>query len=420
MTVVNTGADDATFVLSGFALSGTDVLTVQLDADVVTLASGSSTVVPVHVALDGVAADGQVFHVVLTANSSLDGSVSDSVVQSLVYRAQQVTLELNADVSEVEAGGTVTGTLRLTSRVTDRLTLSASGATCSFPGPVNLTGTSEALPWSCTMAENAPAGLVALNVSVRSAIGGLSTDVVASDAVVVTVLASWGEAAPIEVVVEDASLSIETSGSETTVVRVTNTANAQAVGELDLAGSNLAYLQATWVRLSDGARTGSFSLEPGASARFSLELVRLTTGAASAEPEVLATYTMAGVERSESGGTLQVDLPGPTLPPSGLDLGLLQLSNQDSLLALSSGWVVALLLFGLLRIRRSAPATEDEEEEDEAKDDVAELGHNEARIEEGNKVACPSCDAVLGVPGGSEPPFRFTCPTCQSSIRVLP
>tara|TARA_A200000159_G_scaffold101598_1_gene94417 strand:- start:135 stop:575 length:441 start_codon:yes stop_codon:yes gene_type:complete len=146
----------------------------------------------------------------------------------------------------------------------------------------------------------------------------------------------------------------------------------------------------------------------------------LTTGAASAEPEVLATYTMAGVERSESGGTLQVDLPGPTLPPSGLDLGLLQLSNQDSLLALSSGWVVALLLFGLLRIRRSAPATEDEEEEDEAKDDVAELGHNEARIEEGNKVACPSCDAVLGVPGGSEPPFRFTCPTCQSSIRVLP
>ena len=420
MTVVNTGADDATFVLSGFALSGTDVLTVQLDADVVTLASGSSTVVPVHIALDGVAADGQVFHVVLTANSSLDGSVSDSVVQSLVYRAQQVTLELNADVSEVEAGGTVTGTLRLTSRVTDRLTLSASGATCSFPGPVNLTGTSEALPWSCTMAESAPAGLVALNVSVRSAIGGLSTDVVASDAVVVTVLASWGEAAPIEVVVEDASLSIETSGSETTVVRVTNTANAQAVGELDLAGSNLAYLQATWVRLSDGARTGSFSLEPGASARFSLELVRLTTGAASAEPEVLATYTMAGVERSESGGTLQVDLPGPTLPPSGLDLGLLQLSNQDSLLALSSGWVVALLLFGLLRIRRSAPATEDEEEEDEAKDDVAELGHNEARIEEGNKVACPSCDAVLGVPGGSEPPFRFTCPTCQSSIRVLP
>ena len=420
MTVVNTGAMPATFVLSGHSSGGSQALLVNFDQDVVTLAAGASTVVPVEFTFDGTGTDGQVYQVILTATSSLDAAVFDAVVQSIVYRAQQVTLALDADVVEVEAGGTITGTLRLSSRVDDRLTLTATGATCTLPGPVDLSGTSESLPWSCTMSESASAGLVALNVSVRSALSGVQSAVVASDAVVVTVLASWGDSAPIEVVVEDASLSIETSGSATTVVRLTNTANTRAVGELDLAGSNLAYLQATWVHLGDGTRTSSFSLEPGASARYTLELVRLTTGASSAEPEVLATYTMADTERTESGGTIEVDLPGPAMPPTGMDLGLVQLSNQDSLLALASGWVMSMLLFALLRIRRSPVDDEDEEDDESTEKEVVELGHNEARVEDGNKVTCPSCDAVLGVPSGSDPPFRFTCPTCSSSIRVLP
>ena len=165
----------------------------------------------------------------------------------------------------------------------------------------------------------------------------------------------------------------------------------------------------------------NLSPAPHPSARYTLELVRLTTGASSAEPEVLATYTMAGTERTESGGAITVDLPGPEMPPTGMDLGLVQLSNQDSLLALASGWVMSMLLFGLLRIRRSATAEdEDQDEEEGSEKEVVELGHNEARLEDGNKVTCPSCDAVLGVPSGSDPPFRFTCPTCSSSIRVLP
>ena len=420
MAVVNTGATTATYVLSASTVFGSEDLTVTLGENVVTLAAGESRVVPVHIALEGVAMDGGVFQVSLTATSSLDGSVSDSVVQSVVYRTQQVTVTLDADNTDVAAGGTVTGTLRLSSRVDDRLSLSASGATCTLPGPLNLSGSSEPLTWSCTVSDSASAGLLALNVSVRSAIGALGADVVASDAVVITVLASWSEAGPLDVVVEDASLSIETAGSATTVVRITNTANAVAEGELDLAGSNLAYLQSTWVRLGDGARTSSFSLEPGASARYTLEMVRLTTGASNAEPEVLATYTMAGVERTDSGGTISVDLPGPALPPAGLDLGVVQLSNQDSLIGLTSGWVVALLLFGLLRIRRAPRAPQEEEEDVEQDEEPVELGHNEARIEDGNRVSCPSCEATLGVPAGSEPPFRFTCPTCQSSIRVLP
>jgi hypothetical protein len=81
---------------------------------------------------------------------------------------------------------------------------------------------------------------------------------------------------------------------------------------------------------------------------------------------------------------------------------------------------MSMLLFGLLRIRRSPGVEESEDDDESTEKEVVELGHNEARVEEGNKVTCPSCDAALGVPPGSDPPFRFTCPTCSSSIRVLP
>ena len=65
--------------------------------------------------------------------------------------------------------------------------------------------------------------------------------------------------------------------------------------------------------------------------------------------------------------------------------------------------------------------TEGPDEEEPEEDEVAEptaLGYNECRMEDG-KVSCPSCDARLGVPRASEPPFRFTCPKCTTMIRVI-
>ena len=60
-----------------------------------------------------------------------------------------------------------------------------------------------------------------------------------------------------------------------------------------------------------------------------------------------------------------------------------------------------------------------EEEEEEPEKDVPELGYNECRLDGESKVNCPTCDARLGVPRGSVPPFRFTCPQCSNKIRVV-
>ena len=63
----------------------------------------------------------------------------------------------------------------------------------------------------------------------------------------------------------------------------------------------------------------------------------------------------------------------------------------------------------------------DDEEEDEVEEEkeLPELGYNECRLDGESKVNCPTCDARLGVPRGSTPPFRFTCPQCENKIRVV-
>jgi transcription initiation factor IIE alpha subunit len=48
-----------------------------------------------------------------------------------------------------------------------------------------------------------------------------------------------------------------------------------------------------------------------------------------------------------------------------------------------------------------------------------QLKSNECRMTPDNKVTCPFCQAKLGVPRGSEPPFKFTCPQCDKKIRVV-
>ena len=93
---------------------------------------------------------------------------------------------------------------------------------------------------------------------------------------------------------------------------------------------------------------------------------------------------------------------------------------------MGGGWLLAIVAIQLLRRRSSKPVDvleaeeEDEAEEDEEEEkDLPELGYNECRLDGESKVNCPSCDARLGVPRGSVPPFRFTCPQCDNKIRVI-
>ncbi|MED5291983.1 MAG: hypothetical protein VX778_07100, partial [Candidatus Thermoplasmatota archaeon] len=89
--------------------------------------------------------------------------------------------------------------------------------------------------------------------------------------------------------------------------------------------------------------------------------------------------------------------------------------------AMAAGYVLfalAVMVIRLRKPRRVVPVEEEEEEEEEETKQYA-LGPNECRMDSNRRISCPSCEARLAVPGGNEPPFRFTCPTCDSSIRVV-
>ena len=271
----------------------------------------------------------------------------------------------------------------------------------------------------------ASASVTSVSITVRmqnSAVAGSTSNPSASTTLNVTVRSGWTAEQPLSIVVEDTSLVLDVDGSTHTVVRVTNTANGPVTGTMSLAGRNLAYVQSSWVDMQSNSRSASFSLEAGETVRFQLELVSMKSTSGSATPEVLAIYALDGVQRTDSGGEVEVEIVGTPLAPSGMDLGLFTLSNKDSLLLLASGWVLSVLLIGLLRISRRSKGTsspEVEQEEEEVEQDLPELGHNEARMEDGGRVVCPNCDSALGVPSGSVAPFRFTCPRCASGIRVV-
>ena len=155
-----------------------------------------------------------------------------------------------------------------------------------------------------------------------------------------------------------------------------------------------------------------------------MTVISNTARTATSEIVIRATSTGGGVLNTDESIPLPVSIEGPALPPNGLSLPLgVSVSQPTTLSVMGAGWLVALVAIQLLRKR--SPKQEDEVVEEDVEDDIEvekdlpELGYNECRLEGESKVNCPSCDARLGVPRGSTPPFRFTCPQCDNKIRVI-
>ena len=222
----------------------------------------------------------------------------------------------------------------------------------------------------------------------------------------------------------DGRLSLGVDSSTTTILTVQNLGNAEVTGTLDAFGQDTGLVVLVWERLSDGEATTDYALTPGSSVDFQLTVVSNTARTATTELTVRATSTGGGVLTTDESIPLPVSIEGPALPPNGLALPLgVSVSQPATLGLMGAGWLVAIVAIQLLR--RRSPKEEElvgddvEEEEAEEEKDVPELGYNECRMDGDSKVNCPSCDARLGVPRGSTPPFRFSCPQCENKIRVV-
>ena len=365
----------------------------------------------------------------LNVTSTSTGEVGDSfviIVRSVVVGGE---ITLLGDTATAMPGSSVSGNIILTNTGSgeDTFTLSSIGDDCGFSASVTLLPgvSSEALPWSCEVPDGTPAGLKSITFR---AVSAMRSNVVINQAVGYQVEPSWPNDALLAVSLTDSKVSLGMDSSTSTIITLQNMGNIEVTGQLDAIGADTGLLRMEWIRMSDGVSTNEYTLTPGSSAEFKLNLTSNVARAATATLTVKATSLGGNVLTTDESVSMAVQIEGPALPPNGLSLPLgVSVSQPATLTAMGLGWLIALLAVQLLRRsrRNDSKGTEDVEDEDEEDDeddevkDLPELGFNECRLDKDNKVNCPECEARLGVPRGSQPPFRFTCPQCDNKIRVV-
>ena len=267
------------------------------------------------------------------------------------------------------------------------------------------------IPWSCTIAEGETAGTKVLTFRLTSA---ARSDMMVTFSEAYNVEPSWNDEVISFVFDKNDLIFDESSDQHTVSLTICNEANTFVEGSLDLSGKNEPQMDVVFFRAGETGINSTFSLASKGCQDFKIMLTPINLDGFEASITVEARSEILGQTVTDKSPELRVDVAGPDLPPQGMDLGLIELDNRNSIIMFASGWALALILLMYIRLfRKPADILEEEEEEE------TPLGPNEVRIDEYNKVTCTSCGARLGVPEGSEPPFRFTCPKCETRIRVV-
>jgi uncharacterized membrane protein len=429
--VTNFGTASDVLQLSLSDSSDSTWFTYSLSTTSVSLASGATSTVLIEVreVMTGATANG--ITITLHATSSNDPSAIDHL--NLTVRPQVAGAEITviADVDETPPGGIIRGSVvvKNTGTAYDELLLTTVDMDCGVTTLFELEAgaSSSAIPWSCTIDEGAQSGLASLEFRVTST---SRSDYVETYAEIYSVEPTYANGNVLDITTDASTYKIPYSGGTSVVVTVTNLANTHVEGVLSYNGEGTGMLIGQWTRILDDSAVNTFQLAPFASAEFMLTLTSNIENDETANIVLKATYVIVvtSTTGSEESDQFSISIAGPAEPPQGVTLPLgIQLDQSTTLNTLLGGWAFAILLLSVMYLRRNRKVTQNVDDEFDQSEEVVEeendaeeqtLGYNECRMEDG-KVSCPSCEARLGVPRGSEAPFRFTCPKCQTMIRVV-
>ncbi len=421
--VINLGTATEIFVVDWSTTSSSSWFEFTRTRSSLTLAPGASETVELSVVetAPGAPPEGLVYTFSVTSSTNPSNTDSlDVTVQPATAGANITALVENA---EARPGETIYGTVTMTNtgNVEDTLSISTLGVDCGLDTNVTLGAglSSSALGWSCILPSDALAGQQAITFR---AVSSMRSNVAEEYSVLYSVEADWPANTLVALSFDEAKVSLGVDSSTTTVVTLQNLGNTEVTGTLDVVGEDMGLILLEWIRLADQEATNDYTLTAGSSIDFKLTIISNTARTGSADITVRATSSAAGVITSDESVALQIEIEGPALPPNGLALPLgLSVSQPVTLGVMGVGWLAALVLLQLRR--RSSPHGDDEDSTDDSEEvedvEEEELGYNECRLDGDNKVNCPTCDARLGVPRGSAPPFRFTCPKCENKIRVV-
>jgi hypothetical protein len=352
--------------------------------------------------------------------------------------------------SEVDPGETFTGSMVVTNtgNAADSFLVSITGMNCDVNTSLELAAgdSSTAIPFTCNAPESSLISTLAIDVHIHS-LADPDVESVFRHSLQMTSGYVVGTDV-IEFTLSEHELSMKYDSSTSVMVTIENTINHVVEVSLSIEGKDVGVVYASWTRVADDLPEKTATLAPGEQASFHLLLDSMSNDDSIAVMTIVASSSFDGMQVIDKSETLNVTIIAPVEAPSGLTLPFeYELNNKNGLTILAGGWIFSLVLLTsiILRFRSrrgkdsalpplamagmaelpppALPAIDDEPE-------VAlqvpilplsptGLGPGEVRMNDERKVECPSCDSRLGLPRGSEPPFRFTCPKCESSIRVV-
>ncbi len=414
--VTNLGTSSGTFVADINNSMVSDWFTISVDKLSLTLESGESGSITISAreVATGASLTGE--DLTITVTSTADSSVSDMMTIAIIPQVADGMITVLSDNDEAQPGQTIHGNVIVTNLGTaaDTMRINTVEIDCNLDDVVvelSPSMSSSPIPWSCTIGDEENAGTKALTFRLTSA---ARSNMVVTASESYTVEPIWRDEV-ISFTLDQNDLKFDESNEQQTVsLTICNTANTYVEGQLELVGKNEPQMDGVFYRAGETGINSTYSLSSNGCQDFRLMLTPLNLDGFEAVIIIHSVSQVEGQTVRDESPELRADVAGPHMPPDGMNLGLLELTNKNSIILLSTGWVLSILLLAYIRLFRKTVETEEEEEEEEIP-----LGPNEVRIDEYNKVTCCSCEARLGVPEGSEPPFRFTCPKCDTRIRVV-
>ena len=414
--ITNLGTSTETFVANIDNSQVNDWFTISVDTLSLTLESGQSGSITLSAREISAGAPVSGSPLIITITSTADSEVTDSLEIEIVPQVADGLITVMSDDDEAEPGEAIYGNVIITNlgTATDSMTIDTVEMDCNIDDvAIELAPSmsSSPIPWSCTIGENENAGMNALTFRLTSA---TRSNMMVTVTEAYTVEPTWSNNVIAFTFDKNDLVFDESIEQQTISITICNQANTYVEGSLELIGKNEPQMDGLFYRAGETGINSTYSLASNGCQDFRLMLTPLNLDGFDAVLTINSVSQVEGQTVRDVSPELRAEVAGPHLPPDGLNLGLFELDNKNSLILLSTGWVLSLLLLAYIRLFRKPVAEEEEEEEEEIP-----LGPNEVRVDEYNKVTCCSCEARLGVPEGSEPPFRFTCPKCDTRIRVV-
>ena len=419
--ITNLGTSEETFVVNMNNSLVSQWFSVSISALSLTLMPGDSNIIIITAREISTGAPIDGTELTLTVTSTLDSSVSDSINIVLIPQTSDAKITVRFDDDSAKPGEEVHGIVTITNLGTssDTLMIDTVEIGCNLSGfSVDLAPSmpSSPIPFSCLIQEDTNAGAQILTFRVTST---ARSDMVVTSQEIYTVEQNLGDDI-LAFTIDKTSYNMDNSNEQQTIdFEVCNLANIPIQGVFDISGTNELKFDSYFYKTGESERNATYKLQskntPGDCANYFVTLTPNDPAGFEAVLNIISESKAGGENITDKSHNLSFDVAGPVLAPSGMDLGFMKISNQNSIVLFSAGWAISVLFLAYIVLFRKAPEIEEEEEPEEE----IPLGPNEVKIDEYNKVTCTECDARLGVPEDSEPPFRFTCPKCDVRIRVV-